>query len=135
MKRFLTVVSLILLFLVTDGLVNSVSAYAIESDTQTQTNAIADMVQRLVNSVLRTFAPGGAEEIVNQSRGAGLVTPEVPKVASGSPVDFNSYSIDNLITPLKAVLTLLINLFFVVIQVVVEILKAMLSVISTTPSS
>lgn len=93
-----------------------VQAYSL---SEPQSSDITNGVNGLVNGVLKGFAPGGSKDIVNNAKGL-----TAPKVAS------SSFSTTDLITPFKAILTLIINLFFVVIQVVVDILKALLSVVS-----
>lgn len=98
---------------------NTALGYAVD---QSNTQNISDNTNRLINGVLKGFAPGGAKEIVNQ--GNLVEAPQVPSTASGS------FSNTDILDAIKAIVTLTINLFFVVIEVVVQILQALLSVIS-----
>ena len=96
------------------------------------TQGITDGTNKLINQVLKGFVPEGAKDIINNSQGA-LDTTKVSELASKSKnlINFDSFSTNDLITPIKAIVTLTINLLFVVIQVVVQILQALIGVINT----
>ena len=96
------------------GLLDSTQAYSI---SQPESNDLTNGINAIIKGVLKGFAPTGSQEITN-------TTQAPPPTAS------SSFSAGDVITPLKAVLTLVINLFFVIIQVTIDILKVLLSVIS-----
>ncbi len=105
-------ISIVVLVLVVCGVFGRVQAYSL---SQPQSRDLTNGVNNVVNGVLKGFAPGGAKN---------TAIPEAP--ASNS----SGFSTNDLITPFKAIITLVINLFFVVIQVVIDILKALLSTVS-----
>lgn len=111
-KNYLIILATI--FLLIGWAFGHVRAYSL---TEPQSSDLTNGINGVVNGVLKGFAPSGAQNIVNSTQ---INTP----TASGS------FSTNDLITPFKAILTLIINLFFVIIQVVIDILKVFLGVIS-----
>lgn len=117
MKPTVVIVTIVVLSLAIASFFTDAMAYPL---SEPQSSDITSGINNLVNGVLKGFAPGGSKDIINSAKGLN-----VPAVTSSS-----SFSAGDLITPIKAVLTLIINLFFVVIQVVVDILEVLLGAIS-----
>lgn len=111
---------------------NVTSAFPINTSAAENSNLDKNSANNLINKVLEGFSPQGAKNILNQpsiqnAKGSGGTN-----ISSKSIFNLGGLSAGSIADALRAVGTLMIKLFLVAIQVIVDILKALLGAISTS---
>ena len=116
-----TFLTLLIISLFLNQLFNSASAYSAESAINDSVDfdlTILDEVDGIINSIFKSFVPGGSVPSLN-----GLNLPQgVPKVSQASQKA--SSGNEDIGDILFEILKLFINLFATVLYIVIEILKA-----------
>lgn len=130
MKKF-TAIAVLLFFMINIFFSGSAFSYSaqLESNPVKTTDGISNSINKLIQNIFQGF--NGAKNININTNIPILPISPVKNVSFDSIFNTKSFSSNDIIGAVKAIFILLINLFFVVINIVVEVLKGLLGALNS----